>query len=278
MTAAVIDIGSNSVLLLASDGDSALVTTRLGAGLRTGGWLDEQAKERTRSAVIALATRARDRAVRSIAAFGTGALRRAKDGVAFARALADAAAIPVHILSGDDEAVWAYRAARIGIGRSAVIDIGGGTTEITLGSGDMIEAVVSLPLGALALTEAGGASRAIIDAVLHPLNVITRLRAEQVPLVASGGTATALAALDLNLPHYDPDRVHGHRLTREVIERLAAQVRATPPASLDPGRADILPAGALILSAVMDAAATTAVTVSDRGVRHAYLEHWLRMQ
>ena len=278
MTAAVIDIGSNSVLLLASDGDSALLTTRLGAGLRAGGCLDDQAKERTRSAVIALATRSRDRKVRSIAAFGTGALRRATDGGAFARTLADAAAIPVHILSGDDEAVWAYRAARIGTGPSAVIDVGGGTTEITLGSGDVIVEAVSVPLGALALTEAGETPRTTIDAVLQPLRVIKRLRAEQVPLIASGGTATALAALDLNLPHYDPARVHGHRLTRAAIERLAAQVRATPPATLDPGRADILPAGALILSAVMDAAATAAVTVSDCGVRHAYLEHWLRMQ
>src|SRR5439155_1519971 len=98
---------------------------------------------------------------------------------------------------------------------------------------------------------------------------------------ASGGTATALAALDLGLICYDARRVHGHVLGRAALQALVGRVAALPPAALaalaglDPGRAAILPAGAVILERVVEAARASAVTVSDHGVRHAYLRERL---
>ena len=281
--AAVLDVGSNSVLLLtvavAPDGrarqrDAALATTRLGSGLRPGGTLDRTARDRTRDAVVALAGRARESGASHCWAFATGAARAARDGAAFAAELATTAHCPVEVLAADEEARLAYAAVAHaladGAGPLLVADVGGATTELTFGQGERIDATVSLPLGALALTEAGAtASPGHVDA-----EPVVRAREAGAPFVASGGTATALAALDLGLATYDPARVHGHRLAVDRLAGLAAGARQCAGV-LDEGRARILPAGAAILEAVASAAGARTLRASDHGVRHAYLRHRL---
>lgn len=295
MIGATLDIGSNSVVLLVgeltADGeirriDAALATTQLGAGLVDGGALTPAAVERTRTAVRDLAQRARQQGAATVRGFATGAARRARDGADVMAGLARDAGIVIEILSGDDEAALAYYAAAdVGGAQCAVVDVGGGTTEITLGAGSAITARASLPLGALRLTEQCIAEpsvldrsrlRVTIDTVLSALPLLADIRTAGVPLVASGGTATALAALDLELAVYDPERVHGHRLARAVVWRYADDRDAPGLAALDPGRAAILPAGAAVLGSVMDAVAAAHVVVSDRGVGYAYLARWLR--
>jgi len=287
--AAVLDVGTNSVLLLVVAVDAAsggarrlaagLATTRLGAGLRAGGRLDDAAKARTRTAVLDAVTRARAAGATHVWAFATGAARRAADGEAFAEALAADAGVPVAVLSGAEEAALAWAAARGGLdvaGPCLVADVGGGTTELTLGEGPRPDAAASLALGALALTERhggdAGAMRAAIDAALAGTDVLPRARRGRATVVASGGSATALAALDLGLATYDPARVHGHALAVDRIGALAARVRdGGPHPGLDPDRAAILPAGALVLTGVAAAAGAGVLRVSDLGVRHAYL-------
>jgi exopolyphosphatase/guanosine-5'-triphosphate,3'-diphosphate pyrophosphatase len=303
--AAVLDIGTNSVLLLVgepgADGslrvrDEALVTTQLGAGLAAGGTLDAAARARTTDAVLALAERARRLGAQQRWAFATGAVRRAADGAAFARALSRAAGLPVEILTGEREAELAYAAAAHGLGIAAgpllVVDVGGGSTELALGAGARLEVTASLPVGALVLTEAElgddppsvaavARVRAAVAAALARAAPVARAQATGARVVASGGTATALAALDLSLVRYDGRRVHGHVLDRPALEALVARLLALPLAArarlgaLDPGRAAILPAGALVLAEVVRAAGAAAVTVSDHGVRHAYLRERL---
>lgn len=303
--AAVLDVGSNTALLLAvavGPGgrtralDEALVTTRLGAGLRAGGALDPAARTRTLSAVLELVARARAAGADRVWAFATGAARRAVDGAAFAAELAAAADVAVEVLSGAREAELAYRAVVHGLGCGEtpvlVTDIGGATTELTVGRGAAIAAAVSVPLGALGLTEAHLAGdppaasevAAVVAAVDTALAEVPALRwalAEVVALVASGGTATALAAIDLGLVGYDPKRVHGHRLGRDTVAALAERLVRLPAAErgrlggLDPGRAAILPAGALVLDGVLRHAGAREVRVSDHGVRHGYLRERL---
>src|SRR5581483_7789939 len=106
-------------------------------------------------------------------------------------------------------------------------------------------------------------ARAAIAAALGGAAPVARAQAAGARVVASGGTATALAALDLSLGRYDGRRVHGHVLDRTGL------------GALDPVRAAILPAGALVLAEVVRAAGAAAVTVSDHGVRHAYLRERL---
>jgi len=293
--AAVIDVGSNSVLLLAvavgADGrarpvDAALETTRLGTGLQDGGALDPAARARTLAAVETLAARARRAGAERVWAFATAAVRRAGDGAAFAREVEHAAGVPVEVLSGMREAALAYAAVAHGLpglaGPLLVVDVGGGTTEITLGRDETVLETASLPLGALTLSEAGaGRVAECVEPVLAGCDLLARAATSGARLAASGGTATALAALDLGLTGYDARRVHGHVLGRAALEALVARVAALPPAALaslgglDPGRAAILPAGAVLLGRVVAAAHASAVMVSDHGVRHAYLRERL---
>jgi exopolyphosphatase / guanosine-5'-triphosphate,3'-diphosphate pyrophosphatase len=296
--AAVIDIGSNSVLLVtvmvdpggsARVLDDALLTTRLGSGLRAGGRLTPDACVRTAEAVTAFAARARARGARSVWAFATAAVRDAVDGKDFARAVGEAAGVPVEVLPAEREATLAFDAVRTGLRLGAaplvVADVGGRTTELTLAVGDEVLAVVSLPLGALALAEAHGtelaALRAAVDATLAAGELPARARALGARCAASGGTATALAALDLDLPRYDGVRVHGHRLSASTLDTLATRLAAMPAEtrtalpSLDPGRAAVLPAGAVVLGRLVRALGATEIVVSDQGVRHAYLREAL---
>jgi exopolyphosphatase/guanosine-5'-triphosphate,3'-diphosphate pyrophosphatase len=290
--AAAIDVGSNSVLLLTvaidTDGrtraiDEAVATTRLGTGLRDGGTLDPSAANRTREALVGFAGRARDGGATDVWAFATGAARRAADGAAFAAAAGAASGVPVEILSGEREATLAHDAIVHGLALddapALVIDTGGATTELTLARGAAIEAAVSLPLGALALTETRGRDvvgmRTDVAAALATTDVPSRARAAGATAIASGGTVTALAALALGLPRYEPRRVHGTGLARSRLASLAADSLRTDPAVLDPDRAVLLPAGACIVEGVLAAAGADEVRVSDHGVRHAYLRERL---
>jgi exopolyphosphatase/guanosine-5'-triphosphate,3'-diphosphate pyrophosphatase len=290
--AAAIDVGSNSVLLLtvavASDGraralDEAVATTRLGAGLRPGGPLDRDAARRTRDRVVEMAVRARDRGASDVWAFATGAVRRAADGTAFARDVADAAGVPLEVLSGAREAALAYDAAVHGLalGDATVltIDVGGATTELTLGRGAMVEASVSLGIGALALAETCGTdlerAQATVAEALASTDLPARARGVGAPVVASGGTPTSLAVLALGLTRYDPRRVHGSLLDRDRLAALAEVGFRGGGGVLDPDRAALLPAGACILTGVLAASGTQHVRVSDHGVRHAYLRERL---
>ena len=156
------------------------------------------------------------------------------------------------------------------------IDVGGATTELTLGRGIVIEDATSLPVGALALTELAGRdlarARASVAAAVATTDLTARAAARSAVVVASGGTATALAALALGLARYDPRRVHGTLLETDRLASLAADAAGAP---IDPGRAAILPAGACILDGVMRATSSRAMRVSDHGVRHAYLREAL---
>jgi exopolyphosphatase / guanosine-5'-triphosphate,3'-diphosphate pyrophosphatase len=295
LVASVIDVGSNSALLLTVEvdaagrthqRDAALATTRLGSGLAVGGVLDPSARTRTRDAVVALSERARSRGAVRLWGFATGAARRARDGGDFTRELAEAAGCPVAVLSGDEEATLAYAAIRHGCALEArtllAVDVGGATTELTLGQGEAIHGVASLPLGALALTERDGDVAAEVARALDGERLLAAARAADAVVAASGGTATALAALDLGLRRYQPARIHGHALAVAGLSAIArgATPEAAPdlPGVLDEGRARILPAGALVLGRVARAAGAAVVRVSEHGVRHGYLRQRLAME
>src|SRR5262249_59470096 len=126
---------------------------RLGTGLDEGGALDPAARRRTRDAVVALAARARAQGAARLWAFATGAVRRARDGGAFAAELGETTGCAVTVLSGEDEAALAYRAVTHAgdTGGAAVpaIDGGGAPTEGTVRPGERTPAAASRPPGAL---------------------------------------------------------------------------------------------------------------------------------
>jgi exopolyphosphatase/guanosine-5'-triphosphate,3'-diphosphate pyrophosphatase len=287
---AVIDLGSNTVLLLVLQRDGTVVyedarITRLGQGVFDSGRLASEAMERTEQAAAELAERAGDTGAACLVVVGTEALRRAEDGAAFLSRLgARIAADAVRLLSGDEEARFAIedsRRARPGGAGPRLIDVGGGSTELAWLAGGRVRGI-SLPIGSVRLSEAWVRS--------HPTPVAEREQLRQAArdalagvagppsdlgvVVAVAGTATTLAALELALDPYDADRVEGYRMTREQLGewtlRLAdldlAGRRALP--GLEPGRADVIVAGLLILDEVLAHMDARDFLVSGRGVRH----------
>jgi exopolyphosphatase/guanosine-5'-triphosphate,3'-diphosphate pyrophosphatase len=295
-TIAVLDLGSNTVLLLVLQRDGGVRLeeariTRLGEGVFESGRLAPTARARTREAVVEFAGRARDAGAQQVVAVGTEALRRAEDGPAFLKELADSVPLDgARLLTGSEEARFAIEASRRSLGLAgdslAVIDVGGGSTELAwLAAGGEVEGR-SLPLGSVRLTEALVSAHPIVPAELDALRRCVRqqlgaLREAQSEglsgegtLVAVAGTATTLAALEQRLQPYDPERVEGVTLARERIgawvARLAAlslDARRVLP-GLEPGRADVIVAGAIILEEILAALGADRVRVSGRGVRH----------
>ncbi|MBI2207124.1 MAG: hypothetical protein HYU41_25090 [Candidatus Rokubacteria bacterium] len=301
MRLATIDLGTNTVHLLVGETDGAHAwrpihreqqVTRLGEGLWPAGALREQPMARTAAAVAAFVDRARALGASAIRIVATSAMRDAANGHDFARALEARTGVPVDIVSGEDEARLTVRgvldALRSPGGTLMLFDIGGGSTEYTLARDGRVVASVSLRLGVVPLTERFPFPQAV-DATRYAA-METEIRAQldrELPpalgatsidhLVGTAGTVTALAALDLGLAAYDPDRVQGHRLTRAAIEaqrrRLSAMTvdeRATLPC-LERGRADLVVPGIAIVVATMARFGVEGLIVSDAALREGMM-------
>jgi len=169
-------------------------------------------------------------------------------------------------------------------GRVVVFDTGGGSTQVTLGEDGEVLDRFSLNLGAVRLTEQFGLGRAVsqdrldaahvaIDTELGRLDTLQRPNA----LVGMGGAVTNLAAVALSMSEYDPDRIQGAVLTRAEVQRQIAEYAARDAAErrsipgLQPGRAEVILAGALIVLTLMDKVGLQQLSISDRGLRHGVL-------
>jgi exopolyphosphatase/guanosine-5'-triphosphate,3'-diphosphate pyrophosphatase len=293
----VLDVGSNTVLLLVLDQHGAVVRdeahiTRLGQGVFASGALAPEAIARTRAAIAELGQRARADGAARVVAVGTEALRRARDGAEFLAGLVrDDLVDAARLISGEEEAAVTVEATRRRIGGEqaalAVIDVGGGSTEVAWRerASDPLSGL-SLPLGSVRLTEA------LLPRHPVPEPDLVRLRAEILrasePLavalprglpagaavVAVAATATTLAALELALVRYDAERVEGYALDSDTLERwlallsrLGVKDRGGLP-GLEPARADVIVAGLEVLRGVLERLNVRRFSVSGRGVRH----------
>jgi exopolyphosphatase/guanosine-5'-triphosphate,3'-diphosphate pyrophosphatase len=296
MNLATVDIGTNTTLLLVAgvlpDGSLQLVEeradiTRLGRGIGAGGTLGDEGISRTLAALREYAAVAR-RHQAKIAAIGTEALRRAPNAAAFLEPAAEILGAPIEVIDGAREAALTFRAVADAFpsalaGALTVVDIGGGSTEIVIAAGGEVVFNVSLPLGSVRLTERFishdpprpeeiSALTAAVDAALAEVP-FPAPSATPAILVGVAGTVTSLAAMAEALVSYDSARVHGYRLSREALDEQIARLRVGTQAArerivgLDPRRADVILAGALILQQIAAAAGTAEVRVSDRGIR-----------
>lgn len=295
MPEAVIDLGTNSALLLVGDIengkireiDQQVLTVRLGQDLVSTGEIQPEAVKRCMHAVLTLMEKAGKLGVRSTQIVGTHVFRAARNGQSVARQIQRATGCPVEILSEREEALRSFLGATWGRGFEETFlltDIGGGSTELILGSERAVENVWSLPLGAVTLTERYAIRSPLTDADKEKLEEEIKTSLSALPnmktpssFVAVGGTATTLAALALNLDRYDAQQVDGHRLSHLQVNRLYNTLSA---ATLEekrnrlafyPDRADIIVAGTAILSMMMHLFSLPFVTVSDRGLRHGIL-------
>ena len=270
MRVAAVDLGTNTTRLLVADvADGRLEElhretriTRLGEGVDARGRLLPAPIARVRNVLVDYRRVAEQLGAERVLAVGTSAIRDAENGEAFLGEIEWSYGFTTHAASGDEEAGLTKRGVAPSTG-TLVLDIGGGSTELVLD-----DFHVSLPVGSVRFTERYGEDVERIDAETRAL--LPELR----PAAAIGvaGTVTTLAALDLELPEYDRERVHGHRLSREAArtqrDRLASlgvEERAALPA-MEPQRAPVIVAGASILVAVLDAYALDAIEVSERDI------------
>lgn len=290
---AVIDVGTNSVKLHVGerDADDAWTTvldraeiTRLGDGLRETGRLNPEPVARTVDAIARMVDEARDHGALEIAAVGTAGLRIAPNASDLVDAVSRRTGVAVQVISGDEEARLAYRAATAELplsGRRVVFDTGGGSSQFTFGTGARVDERFSVDVGAVRFTERYGLDSAVgpdvlADALAAIAADLGRLDGRQVPdsVVAMGGAVTNLAAVRHGLSTYDPDVVQGTVLDRAEIDRQIELYRTSGPderraiVGLQPARADIILAGACIVRTVLDRLGADALTVSDRGLRY----------
>jgi exopolyphosphatase/guanosine-5'-triphosphate,3'-diphosphate pyrophosphatase len=293
---AIIDVGTNTTLLLVAetDGGSLRVLderaeiTRLGRGIGAEGGLGRPGIERTLAVLAKYAAIAKEHHA-TIHAIGTEALRRAPNADEFLRPAARVLGTQIEVIDGGREAALTFLAAArsfpaVAAGTVVVIDIGGGSTEIIVARSGRIDFRKSLPIGSVRLTErhikSDPATRTDIAAVTDQ---ITRLLAPvsfpspPLTLVGTAGTVTSLAAMSLGLASYDPQLVHGHRLSLRTLDVQIGRLETSTQAErehipgLDPKRADVILAGALILQKLAEATHASEILVSDRGIRWGLL-------
>lgn len=292
MRVAAIDCGTNTLLLLVADvaPDGVRVVqeraeiVRLGEGLDETGQLAPQAIARARAVLERYVAIIRDHECAHVLGVGTEALRRAKNGHLFvndATALLGQVGGRFSVIDGEREARLSWRAVRASFpaleGPRTVLDIGGGSTELIVGEQAIAE-VKSVPIGSVRLTERllkhdpptddeRAALRETIDRVLDGAPT------PRGTVVGIAGTVTTLSAMAQGLVVYDGDRVHGSTLDRRTLESTIERLGRTPLADrrrtpgLDPKRADVIYAGAVILERVLARAGAERCLVSDRGIR-----------
>jgi exopolyphosphatase/guanosine-5'-triphosphate,3'-diphosphate pyrophosphatase len=294
---AVIDLGTNSVKLHVGERDAAgrwtrildrSEVTRLGEGLAETGRIAPAAQARTLAAVQGMVDDARRLGGEQLVAVGTMGMRSAANSDAFIANVETACGVRIEVISGDEEARLAYLAVQesLGIPGGAVVvfDTGGGSTQVTLGRDGKILERFSLNLGAARLTErfglGGPVPQETLDRVLAAIGgELGRLDTVARPdaLVGLGGAVTNLTAVSLALSPYDPDRVQGAILSRAEVERQIVRYAALDTAGrraipgLQPGRAEVILAGALVVRTLMEKLGQDRLSVSDRGLRHGVL-------
>ncbi len=293
----VIDVGTNSVKLhvaerVAGQGWQTLADraeiTRLGEGLEAGGSLGAEPMRRTVEAIAAMAREAAAQRARAVLAIGTAGLRTARNADAFLAAVREQTGVVVEVLTGDDEARLAARAATDGLparpGTSVIFDTGGGSSQFTFARDGTLQERFSVDLGAVRLTRDFGLADAVpatrVDEACSAIaGELIRLNGRARPslIVGIGGAMTNLAAVRHGLRSYDPELVQGTVLDTGEIDRqitlfrtLDATARAALP-GVQPARAEVILAGACIVRTVLRMLGGDAVVVSDRGLRHGVL-------
>lgn len=283
MLRAAIDIGSNSVRLLVAGVTGGefqplfrlLDTTRLHDGLDAQGNLSAESMARTAGAIAGFALKAREAGVRDedIFAFATSAVRDAANGRDFMAAVKADCGVDIKLLTGEQEAAYAfYAAARPG--ECGVVDIGGASTEMICGCDGRVRASYSAQMGAVRLRRMLGEGASVermleqSAAVLEP--GIRALGALPEHFVGVAGTITTLCALDMELKEYSPERINGAWLSRESAERWLKRLvpmsiadrRALP--GMPARRAEIIDYGAAIVVSFLRLTGLCGLYVSDR--------------
>ena len=293
MRVAAIDCGTNSIRLLIADIDGNnfrevvrdMEIVRLGQGVDETGQFHPDAIARTLAAVDKFAAEIAKRGVEKIRFCATSATRDATNRHLFVDGVRDRLGIKPEVISGDEEAALSFAGAIKDLnptdGPFLVVDIGGGSTEFVFGT-STVEAARSVNIGCVRMTERHFASDPAtaeqIEAARTDIQAAIAQAAEVVPitkaktLVAVAGTATTVTAAALDLPEYDRYAIHLARVsaqqTHDAAAMFATKTRDQRLALgyMHPGRVDVIAAGSLVLSEIMQATGATEFVASESDI------------
>src|SRR3954451_4321686 len=295
MRVAVIDIGTNSTRLLIADVESPAVyeverrttVTNMGRGVDHTATICSDAIEDVCGVIADYKARYEEMGAERVMAIATSAVRDAVNGEAFIAELRERFELDARMLTGEEEARLTYLGAtahRPEADPTLVFDIGGGSTELIVGTGSEVGFHTSLQAGTIRQSE-----RHLTCDPPHPheledlaadiRNQIDRAIAAEPHenpkcAIAVAGTPTSLAAIDQGLEPYDPGRVHGYHLGMQRIQRMLSRLSSLPLAErlrvpgLHPGRAPTIVAGTVILVQVMRAFRLQEIEVSELDILH----------
>ena len=291
MRIAVIDLGSNSIILCIAEKTNKHIKalyeesniTRIGRNIESTQQLHPDSIEKS----LAVLKKYRDICdrydVTRIQCFATDAIRDAKGAENFIQTVRKSTGIEVNILSGEKEAKLTFRAVLHEFeehkGKFLAIDIGGGSVEIIKGNQNLIEISKSLKIGAVRIKEKfdikdiiNNLNREKITKHIHSMLPPTKIGNDTIT-VSTGGTITSLQAINLGLKKFEHEKVHKTTISYREISSLFDYLNKIPLKErkkipcLKPERADIIHIGALILKSIMDFYKINSLYVSNRGVR-----------
>jgi len=295
---AAIDLGTNTVrLLIGTETDGKIArrhicrrVTRLGGGFSRDTGISSEAAQRTVAALKEFSAIIKEYKVTELRAVATSAVRDAANRDEFCQEVLSASGIGLEVISGEEEARLTLSGVISGLDvmteNLLVFDVGGGSTEYTVAVAGKIIFTRSLPLGVVRLTEGKGSAAAISEKIERELFLLlSEMSAagvtalfKEATLIATAGTATTLAAIDLGLADYDYSKVNNHVISsiriREIYDKLSP---LSPPErlrqiiGLEEGREDLILAGALLTMKSMEIFGINSLKVSDFGLLEGIL-------
>ena len=298
---AFLDIGTNTILCLIAElggaGKFAVLDdladiARLGEGVDRTGRIGAEGERRSLEVLRNDLERCTELGVGEIIAVGTSALRDAKNSAEVRERFKKELGLDVRVISGDEEAACSFLAVQKGLTLSGkellVIDTGGGSTEFIRGNESGISQALSIDVGSVRLTERflhsdpvrADQCFAMVAAIDEQLTALPKQGLDpssDLTLVGIAGTFTTLAAVEKRLARYSHGQVHGATLTLSEVrrqvrlfqERSIAERKTIP--GLEPKRADVILAGAILIESIMTFFRAERVVVSDQGVRYGLL-------
>ncbi|MFQ5509998.1 MAG: exopolyphosphatase [Leptospirillia bacterium] len=297
---AAVDVGTNTVRMLVADVGanhsikplaSGREMVRLGEGLALSGQISEAAEARAMAALSGFAEEIGKYTPEAVAVAATSAVREAENGAEFVERVRHETGFELTVIDGGEEArLTGLGAASVLSGdlkRLLVVDIGGGSTEFLQLLDGIPGTRASVPMGVVTATEQffcadppGGRELYALDEYIrgHMASVRRALgEVGRVRLVATAGTPTTLAAMDLEMTDYDPAKINNHTMTLDRVEELfdrIVRVSASERrliAGIEPGREELIVAGGAILLRVMHDYQFGVVSVSDSGLREGLI-------
>jgi exopolyphosphatase / guanosine-5'-triphosphate,3'-diphosphate pyrophosphatase len=295
MRVAAVDLGSNSTRLLVADVADGrvdevarrLTITRLGEGVDARRRLLPLPIARVRNCLSGYRQELEALGAERTLAVATSAVRDAENGEAFLGEIEWSYGFATRLLQGEDEALMTFEGVTSGRrleDETVVVDVGGGSTELIAAGSAGLESRVSLNLGCVRLTERLLPSDPPSPPEIESCAAYVRatlaerlpddLRARTRQAIGVAGTVTTLAALDLGLAEYDPEPIHGHRIPAAAVDRQLDRLAAIPLAerrlvpALEPERAPVIVAGAVIVREVLAYLGLDALEASEHDLLH----------